>query len=327
MNQHLIQYLILPKGVKSILFKLYVYAIPFLYSLGLERDHSRDFWQFLFILFLFEFVINPARYQFNDFIDYAGDQQRGHHWKRPVNEGNRWKVLLVASLRFVLGTSIAFFWDIRLGYLALTFLILQILYDLLVKKYSPMLSILIVSIAYPLRSLVAFYVLDIETNRTVYFLLLSIFLYATYMVLQWRRNESLVIIRDDLIKKAGTDFFSKPRINLIIIITMLLFIASFILSVNYLLNINNKFALLIYVASTILISILILWGKQLLKEVTNQFHNIFIVAIFIVLTLNKNWIALVVTLITILAMFWYHQVYIKQFSENYFNKSHYGKKE
>jgi len=326
MDQHLIKYLVLPKGIKSIIFKLYVYAIPFLYSLSLSRDHVRDFWQFLFILFLFEFVINPARYQLNDFIDYSEDQQRGRHWKRPVNESNKRKVLLIAGLRFVLGASVAFYLDIRLGYLALTFLILQILYDLFTKKYIPMLSVLMVSIAYPLRSLVIFYGLDIKIDRTVYLLLLSIFLYATYMVLQWRKNEALLIVHEGLVKKPGTEFFYKPRINLIIFNTMLLFIASFVLSINYLLNIDKGFALLIYAVSVIFILILILCGERFLGEVEGQAHNIFIVAIFVVLTLNKQWIALLISLITILAIFWYHQIYIERFSKNYFSKGHYDEK-
>lgn|GEM_PF-4639841 len=138
----------LPKGVQSILFKSYVYFVPFLYSLTIDINYARNSLLFIAVFILFEFVINPSRYQLNDIVDYKGDQQRHYHWQRPVNEANKSLVLTVALSRFIFGTSIAFLLDAKLGFLAIAFLSLQLFYDYYAKKLSSLLAIFAVSIAY-----------------------------------------------------------------------------------------------------------------------------------------------------------------------------------
>lgn len=80
MQKNLINYLLLPKGIQSILFKSYVYFVPFLYSLTIDTNYIHSFLLVVAIFGLFEFAINPSRYQLNDIADYKEDQQRHHHW-------------------------------------------------------------------------------------------------------------------------------------------------------------------------------------------------------------------------------------------------------
>jgi 4-hydroxybenzoate polyprenyltransferase len=183
MQRSLINYLILPKEVQSILFKSYVYFVPFLCALTIDINHTRNFFLFIAIFFLFELIINPSRYQLNDTADYKGDRQRHYHWQRPINEANKSLVLIVALSRFIFGTAIAFLLDTKLGFLAIAFLALQLFYDYYAKKLSPLLAIFAVSIAYPLRSLTIFYGLDVGLDKTSTLLLLSILFYSTYMVI------------------------------------------------------------------------------------------------------------------------------------------------
>lgn len=79
MQKSLINYLILPKGVQSIIFKSFVYFVPFLYSLTINTNYIRNFLLFIFIFILFEFVINPARYRLNDIANYKEDRQRHYY--------------------------------------------------------------------------------------------------------------------------------------------------------------------------------------------------------------------------------------------------------
>lgn len=321
----LIKYLILPKGMQSILFKSYVYFLPFLYSLIIELGYLQKFLPFLLIFGLFEFVINPSRYQLNDLMDYEGDQQRKHHWQRPVTKDNKSLVLIVVLSRFTLGTSIAFLLDIRLGYLAIAFLALQLFYDNFAKKCSPLLVIITVSIAYPLRSLTIFYGLDITLDRTGLFLLLSILLYSAYMVSQWRKNESLFIIKNKLTPKPHAEFFSSPKINFLIFLILLAFLSVFISLIILLARVGPDDALIIYLTSLFLIITLSLPYRGIINKITAQSHNIIIAFLFIVLTLDKFLIAFAIAIFSILVIFWYHEIYVEKFASNYFNETHYDK--
>lgn len=324
MKSEFITYLILPKGVKSILFKSYVYFIPFLYSLNYLGNNSQKFLWFLSIFFLFEFVINPSRYQLNDFKDYKEDRQRKYHWQRPVNKENKYLVFMVAVLRFIFGAVIAFSLDIRLGYLAILFLLLQIFYDYFAKKYSPWLAIFVVSVTYPLRSLTILYGLKIEFNQMVALLLVSIFLYASYMVFQWRKNESLFILIKDLIPKPHYDFFSNQKINSIIFINLLACLIIFILFITSMMEIGENSILLIYAIIAILM-LLLSFSRGFIKDISDQSHNIFMAFIFIILTANRFFIALAVSVITVFVVFWYHSIYVERFAKNYFYKNHHEK--
>jgi len=325
MEKDLVSYLFLPKGIKSILFKSYVYFVPFLYSFTFSSYSLKSFLLFFFIFFLFEFLINPARYQLNDVVDCKNDQKRKHHWQRPVSKNNKTLVITVALLRFTLGTSIAFFLDSRLGYLGIAFLLLQLFYDHFAKRFFPFLSIFVISVAYPLRSLTIFYGLEIPLNYTSFLLLLSIFLYSTYTVIQWRKHESLFIKKNKLTPKPHSDFFINPKIDFFAFIFLSMFLFVFILLVNLLMKMDANSALTIYITSVFVIITLSL-NKNTIDKITGYFHNIIIAFLFIVLTLNRFLIALSIAIISIFAMFWYHMIYVKKFANNYFSKTYEEKK-
>ncbi len=326
MNKQFIKYLVLPKGIKSIFFKSYAYLIPLMYFLFFSKNYWKNLLYFLFIFFLFEFIINPARYQLNDLIDYKEDQQRKHHWQRPVDKENLKIVLIIAITRFLFGTIIAFSVDIKLGYLAILFLALQIFYDLFAKKHSSLLAIFTISIAYPLRSLTILFGFKINFDQTIFILLLSIFLYATYMVFQWRRNESLFILNMNLAQKPHSTFFCNPKIKLIIFINLLLFLTTFNVLIVFMTKSDKDDAIIIYALSLTMIIMLSLFEKNIFKILIDQLQNILIVFIFIILTFNKLLIILVISVTTIFITFWYHKIYIEKFAEIYFNKNHHEKK-
>ncbi|GIW67022.1 MAG: hypothetical protein KatS3mg096_536 [Candidatus Parcubacteria bacterium] len=324
MQKNLINYLILPKGIQSIIFKSYVYFIPFLYSLTIDSNYIRNFLLFIVIFSLFEFVINPSRYQLNDIADYKEDQQRHHHWQRPVNEANKSLILTVALSRFVLGTTIAFILNMKLGYLAILFIALQLFYDYFAKKLSALLSIFTVAIAYPLRSLTIFYGLSISLNKTVLLILFTLFFYSTYMVIQWRKYESLFIAKNKLLPKPHSEFFRSSKTNLLVHSVLIAFFIVFILLIITLMKIDTGKNIISGV-SMFLIIILMLLNKEIISRIIAQFHNIFIAFLFIVFTLDKFLIGLATAVITIFIVFWYHKVYIDKFASRYFSEAHYEK--
>ncbi len=325
MERSLINYLILPKGVQSIFFKSYVYFVPFLYSLTIDFKYLQNFLLFLLIFTLFEFVINPSRYQLNDIADYKEDRQRHHHWERPVNQENESLILAIALSRFTIGAAIAFFLNVKLVYLVIAFLALQFFYDHFAKKFSPLLAIFAVSIAYPLRSLTVFYGLGMGLDKTSMLLLLSILLYSTYMVTQWRRHESLFITKNKLVPKSHSEFFSSHRIKFLIFPTLLVFLLAFILLIVSLIKIETNSAVIIYGISLLLVTILSFSSKDTLKKIIAQSHNIIIAFLFIVLILDRFFIGLAAAIISIFVIFWYHRIYAERFANNYFNETHYEK--
>lgn len=179
--------------------------------------------------------------------------------------------------------------------------------------------------AYPLRSLTIFYGLEIPLNQTGLLVLLSIFLYSTYMVIQWRKNESLFISKNNLTPKPCLEFFSNSRINFLIFPVLLTFLFVFISLVTSLAKIDTNNTLLIYLLVVFLTLILSLSNKYILNKITAQSHNIIIAFLFIVLTLDRFLIALAITLISTFIIFWYHRIYVEKFASNYFNKIRYDK--
>lgn len=325
MQKSLVNYLILPKGVQSILFKSYVYFVPFLYFLTIDINYARNFLLFIAIFILFEFVINPFRYQLNDLADYKGDQQRHHHWQRPINEVDKSLVLTVALSRFIFGAAIAFLMDAKLGFLAIAFLALQLFYDYCAKKLSPFLAIFAVSIAYPLRSLTIFYGLAVGLDKTSTLLLLSILFYSTYMVIQWRKYESLFIARNKLLPKPHSEFFSSHKTNFFSFSILTLFFTVFIPLIVTLTKIDAKSVVIIYGVSASLIIVLLLSNKEIINQIAAQSHNIFIAFLFIIFTLDKLLIGLATSMIAIFVVIWYHRIYVDKFASRYFNETHYEK--
>jgi len=325
MQKSLINYLILPRGIQSIIFKSYVYFVPFLYSLTISPNHIRNFLLFISIFGLFEFVINPSRYQLNDIADYKGDQQRHHHWQRPVNEANKSSVLTVALSRFIFGTAIAFLLNIKLGYLAIPFLLLQLFYDYYAKKLSALLATLVVSIAYPLRSLTILYGLDVGLGKTSHLLLLAIFLYSTYMVIQWRKYESLFIARNKLLPKPHSEFFANPKIDFLTYSILAAFFIVFIPLIITLMKIDATGANIIYGVSTSLIIVFAVFKKETINRIAAQSHSIFIAFLFVIFTMDEFLISFASTVITIFIVFWYHRIYVDKFASRYFNETHYEK--
>lgn len=323
MQKSLINYLILPKGIQSIIFKSYVYFVPFLYSLIIDSNYIRNLLLFIAIFGLFEFVINPSRYQLNDIADYKGDQQRRYHWDRPVNETNKSLVLVVALLRFISGTAIAFFLNIKLGYLAILFLLLQLFYDYFAKKLHAILAIFTVSIAYPLRSLTIFYGLNVGLDKASFLILLAIFFYSTYMVIQWRKCESLFITRNKLLPKPHSEFFNNPKIDLLIYSVILLFFVAFITLIITLMKIDTTSGNIIYGISVSLMIILALSKKEIINRIAAQSHNILIAFMFIAFTPNKFLISFAAAVITIFFVIWYHRIYVDKFANRYFNETYY----
>lgn len=325
MQKSLINYLILPKGFRSILFKSYVYFVPFFYFLTIDVSYAHNFLLFVVIFILFELVINPFRYQLNDIVDYKEDRQRHYHWQRPVGRDDKILVLIVALSRFVIGTTIVFLLDIKLGFLAIIFLILQFFYDYYAKKTSPFLAVFVVSMAYPLRSLTIFYGLDVELGAEGVLVLLSVLFYSSYMVIQWRKHESLFITKNKLLPKPHSEFFGSYKINFLSFFVLVLFFIVFIPLVVILMKIEPKSTVVIYGMSGFIMVVFFLLSKEIIKQTAAQSHNIFILSLFVIFTLDKLLISLFISVVTIFLFVWYHRIYVDEFANHYFNESHYEK--
>lgn len=321
MNKTFFKYLILPKGIQSIFYKLYVYLIPFLISLGLERDdHLYDFFILVLLFILFEIVINPARYQLNDVKDFREDLQRGNRWIKPVSERNKKIVLLFILLRCLIGFSIAFLINPKLFILALSFILLQLLYDYLFKPRMPIMSVISISIAYPLRSLAIFFGLNMTIILPYLVLMAAMFFYAFYTAMQWRRHESFFILENGLVKKPFIIYFSGGNTRLLIDFSLIMFLVLIILSISSLMNVGN------FNASSIVL-FCIIFGLFLrherLKLLNNYMNNIIVIDVFSLLIRNDYLIVLIISVNLTYLLLWYNDFYINDFAEKYFSKIHY----
>lgn len=320
-DKNFLKYLILPKGIQSIIYKLYVYLIPFLISLGIEREnHLRDFFIFVSIFALFEIIINPVRYQLNDIKDFKEDIQRGNRWIKPVSEKNKKTILFFIFFRFFIGAAVAFFVNPKLLILAVLFVVLQLLYDYLFKPRMPIISIISISVAYPLRFLTIFFGLNIAVSFPYFILITAIFFYAFYMAAQWRRQESIFILGNGLVKKPFATYFSGEAIVLFINFSLIMFLLFMIWSVSNLMNINNLMASGIILTCTISG---LFFRQERLKKLNNQLHNIIAINIFSLLTKNNYLIVLATSLSLTYLLLWYNDFYVNNFAVKYFSEKHY----
>lgn len=327
MKKSLIKYILLPKGFTSILFKSYVYFVPFLYILSFSDNITNSVLIFLELFILFEFVIGPSRYQFNDYVDYESDQKRKFNWNRPVNKQNKNLILLACLSRFVVGSKIAFLIDFRLGILAVLLFLVQVFYDLFAKKYSTTLSVLLVSAAYPLRSMVIFWGFDFGLNLSAYLILFLVFSYATYTVLQWRKNESLFIISNDLDHKPRTRSFVSKKIEWTMLIILGVFLLTMSVLIAVLLKIGSFNMWILVGVSLVFILLFSTLKSGILSWIARQSHNIIILLIFICILGNPMSVVVSISTAVIFITFWYHKVYIKEFATKYFNQKHYEKED
>lgn len=324
MNTVFLKYLFLPKGIKSILYKLYVYLIPLLVSFTIQnRNHYNDLILFFAIVCLFELIINPCRYQLNDIKDYHDDNIRGTRWIKPVNDKNKKIVIMVALIRFFIGFFIIVLLNKKLIFLALSFILLQLLYDYVLKPFFPLISVMAIAIAYPLRSLTIFWGLSMEMETSYYVLLLSVFVYSFYMAMQWRKQESVFIFSNNLVKKPFSEYFYDKNINNLIFFVLILFLLTFNIGVSMFNNLNLEMLVISLISSIFWIAILIFAKENLIKLSMMNFNSVAILIIFAILIQNIFLNSLMIFFGVSFLLFWYDQIYVKKFANNYFNQKHY----
>lgn len=316
-----IKYLFLPKGVMSILFKSYVYIIPFVFVLNQGANNFKDFVLFFAIFFIFEFIIGPARYQINDCVDFDSDKKRGNRWERPLNKDNKNTVIITVALRFILGTVLVFLIKPILLIIALSLILLQLMYDFFGKKHSVLLAVFFISVAYPIRALSVLCAFNVNFSMSVYLILVSIFFYSVYSVIQWRRNESIFILENSLEKKPNTDFFAKKDLDYPLLVSLFIYLSALLLLLVDLSSISFEQSKIVSLFLLLSIVIFATFSKDLLTKIAQQGHNIIVLSIFATVLNNPIANVLIFGLSLILLSFWYHRVYIEKFAINYFQKN------
>lgn len=195
---------------------------------------------------LFECCIVGTRYHLNDLKDFKEDQKRGLHWKKFVNTSNRKEVFFVAIVKFIIGTILACFFNLKLFILAILFIVLQIFYDYYAKQYLPLISIATIAIAYPLRSLVIFYGLNIVLPLDILLLiLLSAFFFAMFCGLNWRYYETLFFQTKGILKKPNSDFFISRKASNYIVASEYSFLFFFMYLIKILLDVKHLYIIFV----------------------------------------------------------------------------------
>ena len=105
------------------------------------------------ITFIYFCIASSAVYIFNDIIDLEYDKKHPHKKHRPLPSGqiSKYSAIILLVLFYILSLS-AFIFDIEIGFIILSFLIMNLLYTLFFKN-MPILDLLIVSLGYVLRVL------------------------------------------------------------------------------------------------------------------------------------------------------------------------------
>lgn len=206
--------------VNSYVKNLFIFAPLFF---NFQFDNSTIFKAFItFVLFCF---LASSVYIFNDIFDQESDKKHPVKRNRPLASGavsiNRGKV--IAALLMVISLLTVFVIDYGLFYIFSSYLVINILYNLYLKKV-PVVDILVISFGFMIRIYAGSYTTDIPAS---YWILIMTFLLSMFLGFSKRRAD-IVLAKETGNGSKNIEIFTTTSINRILIAFTILICSTYI---------------------------------------------------------------------------------------------------
>lgn len=167
-------------------------------------------------LIIQEGIIQQAKYIWNDIRDFNKDKFNLVNISRPItkNENLPKSIYFELIARWVMGLLFSYLISIKLFYICITFLFLQVLYELWAKPYSkevPLLPMIIVALGAALRFLGGALAMnwDIKDIHLQLYLIIIFFIGVIYSIVFWILEEDFLRKNSKSVQRGQSVYFLK----------------------------------------------------------------------------------------------------------------------
>ncbi|MBD3234946.1 MAG: decaprenyl-phosphate phosphoribosyltransferase [candidate division Zixibacteria bacterium] len=187
-----------------------------------------------FIAFSF---LSSAVYLYNDIQDREFDRAHPKKKNRPIAAGRIpiWSAYLLSFVLAVLSLSVCFYINNPLGIIALSYMIMNILYSQFLKQIV-ILDVMIIAIGFVLRAVAGAYAVNVSISP---WLLINTILLALFLGFGKRRYEVVLLDANKTNHRKILDQYSLPFLDQMISVTTA---SSVVIYAMYTMSIDAKFA-------------------------------------------------------------------------------------
>jgi hypothetical protein len=155
-DKSLLLYLFFPKGYQAIFFRAVFYLVPSVLVIWQNNWNATVMINCVVLYLLIEGLLCPSRNILNDLKDYQGDMRRGRRWTRYVTANNWITVFWANNIKIAMTTIVSIWWVSSLWIPILGLIVIQLLYDHILKSRFAVLASFIVSCGYGFRVSIVF---------------------------------------------------------------------------------------------------------------------------------------------------------------------------
>jgi len=172
-------------------------------------------------------LIAGSVYILNDYFDIEEDRQHPRKKTRPLVSGavSKPEAIFLMVLLFLIGILISVFLNIKVFYIIIGYLLLNILYTLKIK-HIPILDVSSVAAGFIMRLFVGSVVSGVELTMWI---LIMTFLLALFLALAKRREDILLYLENGIKTRQVVDGYNPEFLNASMIIMASTLIVSYIL--------------------------------------------------------------------------------------------------
>lgn len=201
-----------------------VLFFPALFALQLTLDHGEIIWKIAIGTVAFSLVAS-AVYILNDYIDREHDREHPTKKDRPLASGRvqASTALTLMGVLVVLGLSIFTWLSMSALYLAIGYLIMNVLYSIRLK-HIPIIDIFIIALGFVIRIAIGSEVGDIPLSMWI---ILMTYLLALFLALAKRRDDVLLAAGGKKVRKS-IDGYNLEFINGAMMVMASVLIVSYI---------------------------------------------------------------------------------------------------
>lgn len=201
-----------------------VLFFPALFALQLTLDHGEIIWKIAIGTVAFSLVAS-AVYILNDYIDREHDREHPTKKDRPLASGRvqAATALTLMGVLVVLGLSIFAWLSMSALYLAIGYLIMNVLYSIRLK-HIPIIDIFIIALGFVIRIAIGSEVGDIPLSMWI---ILMTYLLALFLALAKRRDDVLLAAGGKKVRKS-IDGYNLEFINGAMMVMASVLIVSYI---------------------------------------------------------------------------------------------------
>ncbi|MCX6812223.1 MAG: decaprenyl-phosphate phosphoribosyltransferase [Candidatus Berkelbacteria bacterium] len=197
---------------KQLVKNLLIFA-PLLFAFKFE---SASVWQAVSAFLAFS-LFASAIYVLNDIFDFRRDRFHPTKKFRPIaaKKIKVWQAFIFFALLLVAGTALATFVGVKVYYICLFYLIINLFYTFGLK-HLPIVDVMIISLGYVLRVIAGALAINVSASH---WLLLCTFFISLFLAFGKRKNEMLILSEENKAHRRSISEYTESFIDQMLALT------------------------------------------------------------------------------------------------------------